>query len=263
MITATLVGAQSPRLVQVTVSSVPAEVPWVLTGVAGGFSWVVPGGQGVGDGGQLVLVDNRAPLNVDVTYALTTAAGVDTSDPIVIPHVDGDMVIQSLNGQRSVSVLLLNGTQDVQMDDSLSLFTIPGRRQQVSRYSVMGERRGTIRMRLDVDRTADLDAVLAPGEPVLCRLAIEAFDLPPVQVVHISKPSAIGFFVGLYRHWELPYVPVSDPYLDQRLGAFTWDYIDALQKVGSTVRRSGDVMEAIMAGRTWDEIDAFDWSVLA
>ncbi|EIC09157.1 hypothetical protein OR221_0865 [Microbacterium laevaniformans OR221] len=262
MITATLVGATSPQLVQVNVSSVPDGETWLLTGVAGAFSWVVPGGQGVGDGGQVVLVDNGAPLNVEVTYALTTDVGVETSAPIVIPHTDGDMVIQSLNGQRSVSVLLLDETQDVQMDDSLALFTVPGRRQPVSRYSAMGERRGTIRMRLDVDRTPDLDAVLAPGEPVLCRLAITAFDIPPVQVVHISKPSATGFLVGLYRHWELPYVPVANPYMDQRLGAFTWDYIGALQKVGSTVRRSGDVMEAIMAGRTWDQVDAFDWSVL-
>lgn len=263
MITVSLVGAGTPALVQIVLSATPDGAEWTLTGASDGFAWTVPGGMGTGDGAQLALVDNRAPLNVPVSYTLSWGGGSEVSAPITVPGGSGDMVLQSLDGQKTVSVALMDGTQALTMDTALSLFGVPGRRTPVSRYSVTSLPRGTFIARADVSQTADLDALLAPGEPILVRLTAPAFELPLVQVVHITGLSAAGFLVGLFRHWELPYVPVDDPFMDQRLGAFTWDFIDALQVSGSTVVRNGDDMETLLAGLTWAQIDALDWSVYA
>lgn len=263
MITLSMVGAGDPPLVQIVLSETPTGDAWVLSGAAGEFTWTVPGGMGVGDGGQLVLVDNRAPLNVPVSYTLSWGGGSEVSAPITVPAPQGDMVMQSLDGQKTVSVALMDGTQALTMDTALDLFGVPGRRTPVSRYSATSLPRGTFIARADVAQTADLDALLGPGEPVLVRLTAPAFELPLVQVVHITGLSAAGFLVGLFRHWEFPYVPVDDPFMDQRLGAFTWDSIDALQVQGSTVVRDGATMETLLSGLTWDNVDALDWSVYA
>lgn len=77
MITATLVGAGDPQDVQIVVSEVPAGATWRVTGHAGDWSWTVPGGEGVGDGGQVVLLDNRAPGNREVVYRVETSVGVE------------------------------------------------------------------------------------------------------------------------------------------------------------------------------------------
>lgn len=257
MITLSLVGAGTPPLVQIVLSETPAGASWVLTGVADGYAWTVPGGMGVGDGEQLVLVDNRAPLNTPIEYTLTWDASHETSSAIVVPMAVGDMVIQSLDGQKSVAVALMDGTQALTLDPALSLFSVPGRRMPVSRYSATSAPRGTIIARADVSQTADIDEILATGEAVLCRLNGPAFELPLVQTVHLTNASAVGYLVGMFRHWEWPYVPVDDPFMDQRLGAFSWNTFD-----DAMAGRSWDEFDTVMSGLDWDAFDTFDWTTL-
>lgn len=63
----------SPAPVQVVVTGVPVGEPFEVRGQLGMDSWSVPGGRGVGDGSQVVLVDSRAPLRSAVTYTVTTS----------------------------------------------------------------------------------------------------------------------------------------------------------------------------------------------
>ncbi len=264
MISVTQVGAQEPRLVQITVSQTPDGVSWALVGSAAGIAWTVPGGMGIGDGEAINLVDNRTPLNTPAVYTLIAGAGQEESDAVTVSTSgDVDAVIGSLDGQLNLPVQLIEGTELIEMEPAGALFTVPGRRNPVSRYSVTSNPIGKLIVRVPLVDSEYLDRLLAPGGPLLIRLAAPAFDLPLVQVVQITSVSANGNLVGAYRHWSLGYQRVDDPYMDQRLGAFTWDFIDELQAQGAAVVRDGDAMEQMLAGLTWDQIDALDWSVYA
>lgn len=263
MITVALVGASVPKLAQITVSETPDGEEWVLSGSAQGMSWTVPGGMGVGDGEALVLADNRAPLNTPVTYVLTSGVGTESSMPVVIPGPVGDVVLQSLDGQVSVAGTLQDGTQALVMDPSLALFNIPGRRNAVSRFALTGTAHGGLVLRTVLGVSDVMDRLLGSGEPVLVRYTAPAMDLPVVQAVQFTGVSSDAHLVAGFREWQLPYVVTDDPFMDRRLGAFTWEFIDGLQVDGSTVIRDGAAMEAALAGLTWGEIDAFDWSLLS
>ena len=273
MITASLIGAQSPPLLQIIVSATPAGVAWTLVGAADdGFTWTVPGGQGVGDGQQLTMVDNRAPLNRPVWYTLRTDTSEETSNEIIatfdapailVPPGGGAMVLQSLDGQKSVVAGVLAGSLDVQMPVARARYAIPGSRRPVVRYAPTGDREGSLRLLVLADAMAAFEELFESGEPLLWRCTGPVFDLPAVAVVDYGTPSASALTRRHARLWELPYTLIDDPFMDQRLGAFTWDYIDALQVSGVTVIRDGATMEALLAGLTWNQIDALDWSVYA
>lgn len=261
MITASLVGASTPRMVQIVISTTAGE-NWSVVGTDGTDIWPVPGGVGVGDGQQVTLADNRKPGNRAITYQVSSEIRTEQADPIIIPFSKG-LVIQTLSGRESIEADYAGAQLPMEFSSGQVSFAVPGRPRPVVRYSASSDLSSTLPFWYPVEQTADVRRLLMSGEALLVRCGEPLDDFPPVAVVMYGKiPSVAAAGHGL-RRWELPITIIDDPYLDQRLGAFTWDYIDALQKVGSTVRRSGDVMEAIMAGRTWDEIDAFDWSVLA
>ena len=264
MITVSLIGGGSPPLVQIVISATPTGEAWELTGSGGGIAWTVPGGAGVGDGQSLVLADNRAPLNTPVMYTLAWAGGSQSSSPVTVPTVgDVDVVLQSLDGQVKLPGRLQDGTQALRQDPGVSLYRVPGRRSSVSRYAASGVAFGSLIFRCGISDTETMDRLLESSAPVLVRYASKAMDLPLVQVVHFTGISSTAHLVAGFREWELPYVPVDDPFMDQRIGAFTWDYTDALQVQGSTIIRDAVAMEAALAGLTGDQTDAFDWSVLA
>lgn len=273
MISSSLVGAANQPLMQIVATGVPIGEDWSVIGVTDdGFVWSVPGAAGVSDGSQITLVDNRYPPNRVVTYLIASASGQDTSAPItpemsVDPRLEpprgGAIVLSTLSGQRSVVVGVLDGSLDWNRTVASERFKVPGRPRPVTRYSATGDRQGELKLLQRAEDSEAFDAVFESGEPLLVRCTRPIFDLPPVFVIDYGDVAAVGRpGIGM-RTWSVPYAVVDDPFMDQRLGAFTWDFIDSLQKVGSMVVRSGDVMEAVMSGRTWDQIDAFDWSVLA
>lgn len=264
MITVSLIGGGSPPLVQIVISATPAGEAWELTGSGGGIAWTVPGGAGVGDGQSLVLADNRAPLNTPVVYVLTWDGGSQSSAAVTVPTVgDVDVVLQSLDGQVKMAGRLQDGTQTLRQEPGVALYRVPGRRTPVSRYTASGVAFGSLIFRCDISDTETMDRLLESSAPVLVRYTAKAMDLPLVQVVHFTGISSTAHLVAGFREWELPYMPVDDPFMDQRLGAFTWDFIDSLQVDGSTVIRDGVTMETLLAGLTWDQIDALDFSVYA
>lgn len=272
MITADLIGAGLTPMVQIVVSATPTGEAWEVIGsTVDGYTWTVPGGRGVGDGGQLTLVDNRSPLNVPVTYAFSSVSVMNVSAPVVVPVIPpalfapggGSMVLQSLDGQKSVVVGVLKGSLEVHVPAVRARFSVPGRRRPVVRYGVSGDREGTLRLLVLGEDETRFEALFESGEPLLWRCTGPVFDLPAVAVFDFDTLTAEAFVVRKARVWSFPYVPVDDPFMDQRLGAFTWDFIDALQVDGVTVIRDGVAMEAAFAGLTWDQADAFDWSVLA
>lgn len=255
-ITVSLVGSAQPQLVQIVVSATTSGAAWTVTGTAGGLTWTVPGARGVGDGLQLVLSDNRAPLNVPVTYRFVSTA-TQTASPITRTQAMGDAVLQSLDGQRSVVVNLQNGTQDQELRTAMRLFEVPGRRRPVARYAATSDVYGTIIARTPLTSSPAVDALLATGEPLLCLLTGPALDLPLTSIVGLTGVSSTANVVAGYREWQFPYVTLDDPFMDTRLGAFTWGYIE-----GKLAGRTWAQIRSQFSGVTWAQIDRYNWGAL-
>lgn len=256
MITAILVGAGTPQLVQIVVDETPDGELWALTGsAASGYTWTVPGGEGIGDGEQLSIVDNRAPGNVPITYTFTAETVTEESDPITVPM--GEFVLQSLDGQVTLQLELLDTSLDFQFRTRKTRFDIPGRKRPVSRYTLSGDREGTFSVMVPTSDTATFMRLFESGEPVLYRCGRQIFDFPLVSVIDVSDPAAIGYQRAGIRVWALPYVTVDDPFMDQRLGAFAWDFFD-----DTNAAREWDDFDALFAATAWDQFDTVDWTTL-
>lgn len=256
MITANLIGGSSPQMVQVVVDATPVGVPWTLTGSIDGWTWGVPGGAGIGDGGQISLADNRAPGNRPVVYTFTAGATKQSAAPLVVPFA-GDFVLQSLTGARSLNVGLLKGSLGTTLRSRQARFDVAGRRRPAVRYDVTGDVEGAFQLLVSVGQSADFLDMLASGEPLVYRLGAEVMDLDPVGVITYGDLSSIPYQAIGQRLWSLPYALIEDPYLDVRLGAFSWDDFEA-----AWAGKTWDEFDVRMAGVTWDEFDSFDWSTI-
>lgn len=257
-ITVTAVGGSTPPLLQVVVSATTVGVAWTLTGSAGGQSWTVPGGAGVGDGNALVRVDNRTPLNTPITYTYTPATGsAEVASPVTVTSVSG-MVLQSLDGQKIVSVDLLNDSGSLELLPDQAMFKVPGRPRPVIRYNVTGDGGGSLHVGMDSTLTADFRELCASGAPVLVRRQEMGDDMPLVFVALFTKIGSDRFATDIgYREWVLPYLYVDDPYLDVALGAFSWDAVDTVM-----AGRTWTQFDTVMSGLTWTQFDVLDWSTV-
>lgn len=263
MITASLVGAQTPPLVQIIISETPAGEEWELIGTDGVHTWTVPGGKGVGDGEQLTLSDNRSPGNRPITYVLMTIFGNESAAPITVPFPTS-LAIQSLDGSKSINVEIAGSTLTATNAAQQELYRIPGRRRPAVRYAPTGDTQGSLAFWYPVAQSEDVRELFESGEPLIYRSGDVIDDLEPVGVfVYGDIDSEAISNLGL-RRWVFSYVLIDDPYLDMRLGAFSWYYIDSLQVASSgEILRDGVAMEELLAGLTWNQIDALDWSVYA
>lgn len=256
-VTATLIGSQSPPLVQVVVSETPDGEPWVVTGSAAGASWVVPGGRGVGDGEQLNLADNRGPLNVPITYTFASSSVTESSAPVTVPQASGDAVLQTLTGQRSVVVELWRPSLDTELELFQAVFPVPGRRTPPVRYTATGAGGGQFVVKVPKASAAQFDAVMEAGGPILYRTTAEPFDLPRVGVILPRGLTSTALDIAGFRIWTMPWIYTADPFMDARLGAFDWDFFDS---VFSTL--DWDDFDGALATLTWDQFDTLDWSTL-
>lgn len=255
MITAALIGGQSPQLVQIIISATPDGEPWTLTGHAGDYTWDVPGGTGVGDGEQLSLTDNLAPGNREIVYTLVSTSGEESSDPLTVPFAT-DLVLQSLNGQFSLAVDLLQGSLEFEHPTNMATFRVPRRARPVVRYDVLGDVVSAFNIRVDVADTPALRTILKSGEPVVYRCGAEIVDLDPVGVIAITSVTSPRVYTAHgHRIWNLGYELVDHPNLDRRLGAFSWDFVD-----GVLEERDWDEFDTLMSGLSWNEFDVLDWT---
>lgn len=253
MITATLIGGGLPQDVQIVVDTVPLGAEWKVTGTAGDWEWTVPGGEGTGDGGQLVLLDNRAPGNVPVTYQVTAGSTVHSAAPITLPMPD--LILQSSDGAVIVPVTLTPAGGNTTRASRQATFTVAGRRRPVVRHDVSGDIEGELTVEIDMAFSAAFEDLIATGEPILWRSGRDLKDLPPVAVFAYGNLASVAHPYVDMREWYIPYTLVDDPILDVRLGSASWDEID-----DAMADLTWNGIDARFAGLTWDEIDRFDWS---
>jgi len=257
MISATLIGGGSPQNVQIVVDVTPAGVAWTLVGsTADGKTWPVPGGAGVGDGQQLVLIDNRAPGNRSVTYVFSSGGSIQTSNAVLVAFAE-DFVLQTLSGSRALSLGLHLGSLDTSMGSRQQRFRVSGRRRPVVRYDVSDDIEGQFVLLVEQEQSADFKDMIGSGEPLLYRLGTQLADLDPVAVISYGALSSMIYPVKGLRAWSMPYAVIDDPYLDVRLGAFSWDNFEA-----AWAGKTWTDLDVRMAGLTWDQFDTFDWSTI-
>lgn len=282
MITANLINGQSPQLVQIVVDEIGAGVEWSIVGVLGelepglllgedllpssglvpedsvftdtGYTWQVPGGSGVGTGGQVVLVDNRSPGNQPYVYILTTSSGTETSNSVIVPFVH-DIVLQTLDGQAAVDVPLMADSLGMELPTSAAGFRVPGRARRVIRYDVLGDVVSSFTVEVPMADTPAFRRVLTSGAPIVYRFGGDAFDMAPVGVIAVNSVSSQPVPTARLRWWTLGYELVDDPNLEIPLGAFSWDQVDAALS-GSTWNE----FNTAFTGLNWDTFDTTEWS---
>lgn len=255
-VTATLSGSATPQAVQIVVSETTIGEPWTVTGEAGDMQWIVPGGQGVGDGGQLVLADNRGPLNVPITYRYFEGDTMQSAPPLMREHA-GDIVIQTPDGQRSVTADLMYDSAHTDIEVRNALFSVPGRRHAVSRSSTTGAGGGALVIRVHTDSSEDFQDVFEPGGALIWLLGARSFDLSLVQAFTVTSAQSRGIPEIEKREWTLAYRLADDPFLDSRLGIFSWvDFDDAMSA------REWDEFDTLFTGLPWNDFDTQDWSIL-
>lgn len=256
MITAQLIGGGTPPPVQIVVDVTPNGVPWTLTGTVGDFSWHVPGGSGIGDGGQLSIVDNRAPGHGEVVYTFAAGGVEQTSAPIVVPF-EGDFVIQTLNGLVSLTMGFLSGSLNTRHSVRRELYQVPNRRRKVARHDVTGDTEGAFRVLATVEQAKEFQTLISNGEALVYRLGVQIMDLEPMATFSYGDLQSTAFQARGLRIWEFEYEVVDDPYMDERFNGFTWDRVD-LALASST----WSAFDARFDSNSWNEFDTFDWSTI-
>lgn len=267
-ISAAPISAGSPAPIQVVLQGVPSGAAYVVRGSALGSSWTIPGGEGVGDGGQIVLVDNRSAINTPTVYSALVEGVTYTAPPVTVDLPGTRIVLQSLDGATSVvpepGDLRANGLPRSYVVRSHAS-QVPGRRRPPARYAPGGDGGGSLVLRTSRAATAHLEAILAAGSPVVVRTDGSVRDMVAVDIIRITDASSVlwdaldtatgGMSDG--RVWSLGYVLCDDPEPSTPLAAFTWDDFDA-----AWAEETWDDFDAFFAGLTWDDFDTTDWDQL-
>ena len=253
-LTVALLGSSDPKPALLTLSGLPAGAVWSIVGTVGDLTWTVPGGSGVSTaGGQVVLVDNRTPMNVAATWKAT----VNGTLVVATTTVPGpELVLQSLTGQAQVVPDQLElGDFPLEPQIRAALVYPAGRTRPVAYTDVSGDGGTSLSVVTSPEQTAALQALLGSrkGSVVVVRFGDQVRELPRTLIALIAKAPSVSLGQG-WRRWTLQLTFLDDPEPSSALAAFTWDYIDAL---GLTWN------EFDALALTWDQLESFDWSTLA
>lgn len=256
-LTATLIAAADPRPVQVTLNGTTTGQAYQVSGTtADGARWQVPGGTGVSEGSQILLVDNRAALNTEVVYSAVVDGVTYVADAVTVAH-DGVAVLQTIDGLTVVSVEIASVTEPRSASPRSALFEIAGRSDPAARLDVPGSYVYGWALETSGIDSVTMTAILRSGMPVVRRTVPGLRDLASVVlgVVTAWKDELITAGGDTWRRWSLTVREISDPQPATPLIAFTWDEFDA-----AMAARTWTDFDELFA--TWDEFDTADWQML-
>lgn len=263
-IATSLVPAADPAPVQLVVEGIPVGVPFTVQGVLGEATWPVPGGVGVGTGGQVALVDNRAPLRVPFRYRVVVEGRAHESAQVVVPY-GGRQLLQSLDGDVVVEFVWQASGLPREAGVRSAVFDVPGRARPPVRTVPGADGGGSLLVRTSQVASLGVRSLLRSGRVVVVRTDGLVRDWPPVELLLITGATsamwdAIDPATGRMstdRVWSLSYVLVDDPQPSAILSAFTWDDFDE-----AMFSRTWDDFDALFAGSTWDDFDTYPWTQL-
>lgn len=252
-ITAVVSSAAVPAPVILVVTGVGAGVAYRIHGTTDqGFEWDVNGGTGVGDGNQITLGDILTPVNVPVTYMVTTSLGLSVAGAIVVPGPE--FLLQTLDGRTTVTVMAVtDGTFDREYSSRVSVFNVPGRSRPVTRYDTLQDGTGSMSLATVPAQTKALEDILRAGWPLVYRQS-RIRDLAPVDIIQFTGIKSSSP-IDEYRTWELTYQLVDHPQTAVAAVVASWDVFDQVY-AGAT----WSAFDAEWASGTWDAFDAYDWT---
>jgi len=228
-LTAVLLTGADPRPVQIALAGMTTgQVYEVKGGTADGSSWSVAGGKGTSDGTQVLLVDNRSPLNAVVTYVAVVDGTTVAAAPVTITY-DGVAVIQTIDGLLVVDVELKSRTEPRTAAVRSAAFEIAGRAEPAFRLDVPGSFVYDWELETQGADSIAMLAILRSGLPIVRRTVTGARDLAPVVlgVVQSWKDELSSEGFDTWRTWKLQVREIADPQPSTPLIAFTWDDFDA------------------------------------
>ncbi|MDO4243808.1 MAG: hypothetical protein Q4C85_08655 [Actinomyces sp.] len=258
------VPAGQARLVQVVVEAgtVPAGERFTVSGEAGSSRWTVRAGVRVSDGGQVVLGDSLAPVNVPVTYRVTWGPGASSSavSAPVVRRWSGRSLLTDVTG-GSVVDLLWQGADARAVDRRVTVHEVPGRPTPVVVMApAMGAGTLSLTARTEGEHTRAMAAVAARPQvnilfhnPAKCfQCARSLCDVPLVTVLVLTdmSHSRADRLDAAERVWTLKAAVVGVPEPDRVVPTSTWDQLDAAERTWDQV----DDM-----GMSWDEFDRVLW----
>lgn len=247
-----------------TAEGIPAGASVTLTGrvVGSGVEWSVRAGMWTADGGQRVLVDAAAPLNVPLEYTLRwDDAGTQgaVTEPAGVREYSGEDAITSLDG-RSVAGFrwLKSGGASWVPQPRFTAFEVPGRAHDVLRLDpVAGAGGGSLVAQTTEPHITSFVRLIAENRVVYlfhneARCRIPHCEVPPVSLVFFTAaPSERTPRTDrAYRSFSLTYLLQDDPEPWALIPLSTWDDFDA-------VSLTWDEFDGL--GLTWDEFDATYW----
>lgn len=236
-LTAALLTAANPRPVQVTLTGTTAGQAYEIRGTSGdGSSWPVPGGRGVSTGTQVIVIDNRAALNVPIIYTVVVAGATVTAAPVTVAW-GGVGVLQMLNGKGIVPIEVASITEKRKRGTRASVFEVAGRVAPAARLDVPGSVEFDWELETQAQDTAAMVRILSSGAPVVRRLTPGMRDLQSVVIGIVLSWSDELITVGgdTWRRFTLAVREVGDPQPSAALAAYMW----------------GDVDTAMAKPRTW------------
>lgn len=235
-VSASLIGVNSPRTVQVVVSGLTVGAAYEVVGNWSGGSWPIRAGAGTATDTQRVLSDLAAPINIPITYTVKQGTASATSAPITVTY-SRRYVLQSLSGKESVAFDMIRNGAPREMSTRQAMFAIPRRARPVVRYDIAGGESGVLLADTTDARTTRLRAMLRSGAPMLLRTDGDVLDLDAVEFLAVTGVSSS--LLGMTRRrWSLNFEVLDDPEPDTLTGLPTWDDFDAAYTVVPTVLRT-------------------------
>lgn len=259
-ISATLVGSEVPKAVQVAVTGATIGDAYTVKGAAAGDVWTVRGGDSlVPLGTTFIVVDVSSPINVPVTYTVTHDADAASvaATPITVTYA-GTYVITTLDGTQSTGFIWMNNADPLTTPMRNALYYVPGRAAPVARWDTPGADMGTLQVLTEGAQTDALKLILADaGGLIMVRTNGSLMDFPAVQILAVTQNERVMPGINAERIWTLGYSTASDPEPDTIVAAVTWADFDAAWATDTWTS-----FNASWATGTWDQFDQFDWTTL-
>jgi hypothetical protein len=255
-ITATVLSTGTPPPIQVVVTDMEDGDEYTIVGAYGNHTWPVPGGRGTSNGDQLVLTDNRAPLNGDIDY-IVTIAGVPTQTASTVRlDLNATTLLQNLTGDQIATVEITDPRDPrTRSDRRVSVFSVHRRSDPVGRVGIPMTKGMTLGVEADGQHSATLAGILDTTSVIVRRNTVNLRDIPPVEILLITDDSdrLIGA-VGVLRRYDLNAQIIADPEPHTALAAYDWDDFDAYWSDNTL---DWDDFDAAFA--SWDEFDRTEW----
>ena len=254
-VTATLIGTETPKPVQVVVAGLTVGPAVTVTASWSGGASVVRGADGlVATSTQLVLADVMVPINVPVTYTAVQGASSGASGAITVPWPER-YVLHALDGSGAVTFMGEHSGDPRGVGIRSSAYYVAGRVTPVTRFDATTTDTGSWMVITQGDATTALRDLLADGAPIVLRTDGTVSDLPAVAVVQtLGASNALLTGVLTDRRWSLAWAEVDDPDADDVLTLATFEDFDTVY-AGLTFA----AFDAEWAGQTFADFDVEDW----